>query len=178
MKKTILLSFILISFTAISCSDNTNGNESEEFVIPDLEFSYSVSGHITQSDSWESPENNPELANHTRGVIAVHSKSTNGVAISGAGPDYGLRVAFEAENITTGTFTLGDASFSNGQGDTFARFQSGTIKFDEVELNFSANGQTFYIVSGSWTASIQDGSLEPNSIVFSAQFTGLSLASS
>lgn len=90
-----------------------------------------------------------------------------------------VRVAFEAGNITTGTHTLGDASFSNGKGgNVFASFQSGSIKFDEVELNFSANGQTFYIVSGSWTASIQDGFLEPNSIVFSAVFTGLSLASS
>lgn len=174
--KNILFLLLLSALTFTSCSDDPSTNDDGETVLPLLEFSYKVSGHTTQSDDWESPENNPELGGHSNGVISNHSVNQGAMSVSGTGPEYGFTVNFETQRVETGSFTLTNATFNNSSG-AYANFQAGTFKIEEAELNFTANGQTYYTISGSFTASIRDGFTPPNTIELSADFIGLSVIS-
>ena len=99
------------------------------------------------------------------------------MTVSGAGPEYGFRVVFDISTVEQGTYSLDGGSFNNSSG-AYANFQSGTFRIDEAEINFTANGQTYYTISGSFIAKIKDGFTPPNSITLTAEFTGLSVVSS
>lgn len=172
----LLITTIIIGSLLSSCNQDPDDNDGP-FVVADLTFDYSVTGHINQSGSWESPQNNNELGGHDNGVISNHSTQVDGISISGVGPDYTFNITATATNVEAGTYQITNASFSNGSGDAFATPVSGTLRIDVATVNFTAVGVTYYTIDGNFSASINDGFTPPNNINFSGNFVGLNVQS-
>ena len=177
MKTTPIFLIATIIFGSIfsSCNQDPDDNDGP-FTLPDLTFDYSVTGHINQSDDWESPQNNPELAGHDNGVISNHSTQLDAISISGTGPTYGFSLTAPVTNVEPGTFQLGNASFSDGING-FTTVVSGTLRIDAATINFTSTGVTYYTIDGNFSASINDGFTPPNNISFTGNFTGLNVQS-
>ncbi len=171
----VVLSMALV-IGAVFSSCNTNKDDDGPFTLPDLVFSYAVTGHINQSDNWESPENSNTLGGHGNGVISNHSTTVNGISISGVGTNYTFAVSATTANVEPGTYTVTSASFTDGTNG-FVEFVSGTLRIDAATINFTANGVTYYTIDGNFSVQLNDGFTPPNSINFSADFTGLNVQS-
>lgn len=177
MKTTpiFLMLTIVIGSLFSSCNQDPDGDDGAG-VLPDLIFSYSVTGEINQSGNWESPENNNELGGHDYGVICSHSNSQNGLSIVGTSPDFSFSVFATVNTPAVGNYTVNNASFSNGS-EGFIDNASGTLSIDDITVNFTSVGQTFYTASGSFNVQIQDGLTPPSSIAFEGDFEGLNITS-
>ncbi len=167
---------VALAIGAVFSSCNTNKDDDGPFVLADLTFSYAVTGHINQSANWESPENSNTLGGHGNGVISNHSTTVNKISVSGVGSDYTFAVSADVTNVAPGTYQVSSASFSDGTNG-FADFVSGTLRIDAATINFTANGVTYYTIDGNFSVQINDGFTPPNSINFSADFTGLNVQS-
>ena len=166
---------LLIGSSVSSCNpeeddDNNDGTN----VFADLTFSYMVTGQVSQSGSWNSPENNQNLGGHDNSVICNYSGSGNELLIVGIGNDYSFSLEANISDIIAGTYELSDVIFSDNQ-NSFGQLSTGTITFDEVEVNFSNPPTTFYTVRGSFTSNVNNSSAPPESIAFSGAFEGLNV---
>lgn len=177
MRTTPFLLMATIVFGSLFSSCNQDPDDDDgTFTLPDLTFSYSVTGTINQSDDWESPENSNQLGGHGNGVICNHSGSQDAVSISGVGTNYTFAVSAQVSSLTPGNYTVSSASFTDGTTG-FTHFVSGTLNIDEVNLNFTSPGATYYTLKGSFNVQIEDGLTPPGSIAFEADFEGLSVTS-
>ena len=176
MKTTpIFLVAIIIGSLFSSCNQDPDDNDGP-FVVADLIFSYSVTGAINQSENWESPENSNTLGGHGNGVICNHAGSQNAISISGVGTNYTFAVSAPVSSLAPGTYTVTSASFTDGTTG-FTDFVSGTLRLDQVTVNFTSVGVTYYTATGSFNVQIQDGLTPPSSIAFEADFEGLNITS-
>lgn len=177
MRTTPFLLMATIVFGSLFSSCNQDPDDDDgPFVVADLTFSYSVTGAINQSENWESPENNNTLGGHSNGVIANHADSQNAISISGVGTNYTFAVSAQVSSLTPGNYTVTSASFTDGTTG-FADFQSGILSLDEVTVNYTAPGVTYYTAKGSFNVQIEDGLTPPSSIAFEADFEGLNVTS-
>jgi len=171
----LLMTILVIGSMVSSCNpeeddDNNDGTN----VFADLTFSYSVTGEINQSGNWESPENNQNLGGHNNSIICNYSGTDDQFLIVGIGDDYSFSVEADIAGIAAGTYDLTDVIFSDNQS-SFEQVSSGTITFDEVEVNFSNPPTTYYTIRGSFTSNVNNSSTPPESIAFNGTFEGLNV---
>lgn len=171
----MMLMLLITSILIMSCKKNAD-NDGDNDIIPDLTFSWEVSGDVTRSESFMSPENNNTLGNHDHGLICTHTISTGDFTMIAQGSDYSFTINAEVSPLGNGSYTITNASFadlSSGGATAYNNVVNGTINITNARSNYVAGVSTFYDLDGNFTVTLETGNQPATSVTFSGSFTGL-----
>lgn len=180
MRTPLILLALVMAIPFSSCKKEKNDNDGG-YTVPDLTFSFDVSGDIVRSENFSSPENNNTQGGHGHGVISTHSSALNAFTITGQGPDYSFSINAEMPSVTTGTPSVQVASFtdiSGGSTSSFGTIQSSSLNITSAVLNYQAGVATFYTVAGNFSFTLTNSVTPPESVTFSGSFSGLHVTAS
>lgn len=179
MRSTIILLALVVAIPFSSCKkendDNNDGN-----TIPDLTFSFDVSGDITRSESFSSPENNNTQGGHDNGVICTHNSALNTFSISGQGSDYSFSISADMATVSAGNATVQHASFLDlsGTNTSYSVVESASLNLTSATLNYQAGVATFYNTAGSFNIMLSNAADSTQTVTFSGNFSGLHVTAS
>jgi hypothetical protein len=182
MKFKTILAAISVGFILISCSDDDENNQNNlgptgSLVLPDLTFQFDVTGAITYSKSWVSPENSAEIGGHNNDVISGYESDIQRFSLGGASGEFAFSMVASMPTVSSGTYTLTEASFIDSSFVGFGNAQSGTLTIDNASVHFTSFGVTYYDIDGSFSTTILDDAVPANTIVFEGSFNGLNVIS-
>lgn len=182
LRPFLLVSAITLGLGFHGCNtDKDDDDNNGTYKPPTLDFEFEVTGDLTMSESFTSPENSNVQGGHQHAVISGQSSASNYWSITGNGQTddgttYTFTVAFEASSVSSGTYTVTQAQFGTTQSG-FPELVGGTVNITSAALGQELPVGSFHSASGNFTVSLENQNTPAGSITFTATFTGLHVTS-
>lgn len=180
MKTTpIFLVAIIIGSLFSSCNQDSDDNDDDNVILPDLTATIDVSGAITANYTFTNPENGGSNATHS--MIASHANTNNMFSITGLKTAYTYAVAASMPGVQVGNFSITSANYGHLESQPavgFPEVVSGSINITNSEVLWTVGVTTIYSIDGTWTVELSDGETPPSTVVFSGSFDNLAVTGS
>lgn len=159
-----------------SCNKNDDDDDGGPYTPPTLNFEFDVTGDMTMSESFTSPENSNTLGGHNHAVISGYSSAGGSWTLSGNGQGasglYTWSIAFSAPGVSNGNYTVTQAQFGTTQHG-YPELVGGTVNITSAALGQDLPVGAFHSASGNFSVQLEDQNNPAGAITFEGSFTGL-----